>query len=212
MNIRIRSLFLKIFFWFWATVIATGIALVATWIILQPKNVTSQSQTNLADVAWVSGTSAVDTLERQGPSAASAYIGQVSQKTHVKSCLFDTSGNVIAGSDCAIFRECAGNTWRHPRLQGKTWFRPRCHEDSRQERPRICLRGGSHRTPGTTARHQCLGHCAAMERPVPGIGPHLLPARPLSHRAHPPPAGSFAASGRRRSEHPRRFRHGAQAR
>lgn len=103
MNIRIRSLFLKIFFWFWATVIATGIALVATWIILQPKNVTSQSQTNLADVAWVSGTSAVDTLERQGPSAASAYIGQVSQKTHVKSCLFDTSGNAIAGSDCAIF-------------------------------------------------------------------------------------------------------------
>jgi two-component system sensor histidine kinase CpxA len=103
MNIRIRSLFLKIFFWFWATVIATGIALVATWIILQPKNVTSQSQTNLADVAWVSGTSAVDTLERQGPSAASAYIGQVSRKTHVKSCLFDTSGNVIAGSDCAIF-------------------------------------------------------------------------------------------------------------
>ena len=80
MNIRIRSLFLKIFFWFWATVIATGIALVATWIILQPKNVTSQSQTNLADVAWVSGTSAVDTLERQGPSAASDYMGQVSRE------------------------------------------------------------------------------------------------------------------------------------
>ncbi len=103
MKIRIRSLFLKIFFWFWATVIATGIALVATWIILQPKNVTPQSQTNLADVAWVAGTSAVDTLERQGPSAASDYMGQVSQKTNVKSCLFDTSGNVISGSGCEVF-------------------------------------------------------------------------------------------------------------
>ena len=60
MTMRIRSLFLKIFLWFWATVIATGIALVATWIVLQPKNVPSQSQTNLADTAWVSGTSAVE--------------------------------------------------------------------------------------------------------------------------------------------------------
>jgi two-component system sensor histidine kinase CpxA len=103
MTMRIRSLFLKIFLWFWATVIATGIALIATWIILQPKNIPSQSQTNLADTAWVSGASAVDELERQGAPAASAYMAQLSQKTHLKSCLFDTSGNVIAGTDCANF-------------------------------------------------------------------------------------------------------------
>ena len=40
MTIRIQSLFLKIFLWFWATVVATGIALIATWIVLQPKNAT----------------------------------------------------------------------------------------------------------------------------------------------------------------------------
>lgn len=105
MTTRIRSLFLKIFLWFWATVIATGIALVVTWILLQPNNVPSQVQTNLADAAWVAGASAVDALERQGPSAASAYMEQLSQKTHLKSCLFDTSGNVIAGVDCAKFDE-----------------------------------------------------------------------------------------------------------
>jgi two-component system sensor histidine kinase CpxA len=103
MTIRIRSLFLKIFLWFWATVIATGIALIATWIILQPKNVPARSQTNLADIAWVSGTSAVDALERQGASAASAYVEQLGQKTHLKSCLFDTRGNAIAGTHCANF-------------------------------------------------------------------------------------------------------------
>ncbi len=54
-----RSLFLKIFLWFWITVIATGIALVATWIILQPKNVLSQLQAVLADAAWASGTATV---------------------------------------------------------------------------------------------------------------------------------------------------------
>jgi two-component system sensor histidine kinase CpxA len=100
---RIRSLFLKIFLWFWVTAIATGIALILTWIILQPKNVPPLSQTNLADTAWVSGISAVDALERQGPSAASAYMEQLSQKTHLKSCLFDTSGNITAGADCANF-------------------------------------------------------------------------------------------------------------
>jgi two-component system, OmpR family, sensor histidine kinase CpxA len=105
MTVRIRSLFLKIFLWFWVTAIATGIALILTWIILQPKNMPPQSQTNLADTAWVSGTSAVDALERQGPSAASAYMKQLSQKTHLKSCLFDTSGNVIVGADCANFED-----------------------------------------------------------------------------------------------------------
>jgi two-component system sensor histidine kinase CpxA len=103
MTTRIRSLFLKIFLWFWITVLATGFALVVTWIVLQPKNVLSQLQTSLADIAWISGTAAVDELERQGPSAVSAYMKQVSEKTHLKNCLFDASGNVISGGDCASF-------------------------------------------------------------------------------------------------------------
>ena len=103
MTIKIQSLFVKIFLWFWATAIATGIALVVTWILLQPKHAPSQSENNLADTAWVSGTSAVDALERQGPAAASEYMGQLSQKTHLKSCLFDASGNVLAGNNCPSF-------------------------------------------------------------------------------------------------------------
>jgi two-component system, OmpR family, sensor histidine kinase CpxA len=106
MNLRFRSLFLKIFLWFWVTVIATGIAFVATWIILQPKNApTQQSMPTLADTAWISGKAAVTALEQEGPLAASAYIQQVYQRTHLKSCLFDTAGNPIAGSDCADFSD-----------------------------------------------------------------------------------------------------------
>lgn len=103
MRVRIQSLFLKIFLSFWATVIVTGVALVVTWILLQPKNAQSDLQTNLSDTAWVSGTSAVDVLEREGVSTASAYMERLRQKTHLKSCLFDASGNVIAGRDCADF-------------------------------------------------------------------------------------------------------------
>jgi two-component system sensor histidine kinase CpxA len=103
MTIKIQSLFVKIFLWFWATAIATGIALIVTWILLQPKHAPSQSENNLADTAWVSGTSAVDALERQGPAAASEYMGQLGQKTHLKSCLFDASGSVLAGNNCPSF-------------------------------------------------------------------------------------------------------------
>jgi two-component system sensor histidine kinase CpxA len=103
MTIRIQSLFLKIFLWFWATVIATGIALIATWIILQPKNVPSPSQTSLSETAWIAGTTVANEFEQHGASAASAYMEQLGQKTHLKSCLFDASGNVITGGDCANF-------------------------------------------------------------------------------------------------------------
>ncbi len=103
MTLSMRSLFLKIFLWFWITVIVTGIALVATWIILQPKNVQSQVQTLLAGAAWASGTAAVDEFERQGSSAASSYMQEFSQKSHLKTCLFDTLGQAISGSDCAAF-------------------------------------------------------------------------------------------------------------
>lgn len=98
-----RSLFLKIFLWFWVTVIVTGIALVATWIILQPKNVPSQSQTNLADTAWASGFATVNVFEQQGAPAALAYMEQLRQRAHLKACLFDVSGRAIAGDDCATF-------------------------------------------------------------------------------------------------------------
>jgi two-component system, OmpR family, sensor histidine kinase CpxA len=112
MIIRIQSLFLKIFLWFWATVVATGIALIATWIVLQPKNAPFPSQTNVSDIAWIAGTSAVNEFEQHGASAASAYIGQLSQKAHMKSCLFDASGNVIAGGDCANFDDIGARSAR----------------------------------------------------------------------------------------------------
>jgi two-component system, OmpR family, sensor histidine kinase CpxA len=107
MTMRLPSLFLKIFSWFWATVIATGIALVITWILLQPKNAPSELQTILADTAWVSGTATVDELEQHGLAAASADMEKSRQKTQLKSCLFDTSGAVISGRDCAIFDDIA---------------------------------------------------------------------------------------------------------
>ena len=105
MTFTIRSLFLKIFLSFWATVIAIGFAFVLTWVFLHPKRFQPPTQANLANVAWISGRGAVDTFEQQGQGALSAYLEQLTQNTRLKSCLFDSSGTVLAGSDCPRLAE-----------------------------------------------------------------------------------------------------------
>ncbi|MFZ0273679.1 MAG: ATP-binding protein [Acidobacteriaceae bacterium] len=98
-----RSLFLKIFLWFWATVIATGVALILTFI-LEPRSVPSRWRATLTDTARYSGTLAVETTERDGAGSASAYLEQVNHETHMSACLFDHAGSVIAGNACSSFQ------------------------------------------------------------------------------------------------------------
>lgn len=97
-----RSLFLKIFLWFWATVIATGIALILTFI-LEPRSVPSRWHATLTNTARYSGLVAVETAERDGDGAASAYLERIARETHLKACLFDSAGAVIAGTGCEEF-------------------------------------------------------------------------------------------------------------
>jgi two-component system sensor histidine kinase CpxA len=99
-----RSLFLKIFFWFWATVIVTGVALVLTFI-LEPRGVPSRWHATLFDTARYSGTIAVETAERDGIAATSTYLERMQHATHMTACLFDSAGNVIAGSGCGSFQD-----------------------------------------------------------------------------------------------------------
>jgi len=97
-----RSLFLKIFFWFWATVIATGVALILTFI-LEPRSVPSRWHATLTDTARYSGTIAVETAEREGIGSTSAYLERIAHQTHMSACLFDSAGRVIAGTSCLGF-------------------------------------------------------------------------------------------------------------
>lgn len=95
-------LFLKVFFWFWATVIATGVALILTFII-EPRSVPSRWHATLAETARYSGTIAVETAERDGIPATSAYLERLAHETHMTACLFDSEGRVLAGTRCMDF-------------------------------------------------------------------------------------------------------------
>lgn len=104
MNLTMQSLFLKIFFWFWATVIATAIALVITFIF-GPGSVPSRWHSSLTDMARSSGMIALAELERGGAPAASSYIESLERDTQLRACLFDVNGNPIAGKGCDTFAD-----------------------------------------------------------------------------------------------------------
>lgn len=104
MKLTMQSLFLKIFFWFWATAFATGIALVITFIF-GPGGVPSRWHSSLTDTARSSGMMALAELERRGVPAASSYIESLERDTHLRACLFDVNGNAIAGKGCETFND-----------------------------------------------------------------------------------------------------------
>lgn len=97
-----NSLLLKIFLWFWVTVIVTGIAIVLTFVF-EPHGVPAQWHSSLTVTARYSGSVAVEMAERNGPAAASAYLAKLQRDTMLKACLFNTSGSVIAGDNCGFF-------------------------------------------------------------------------------------------------------------
>jgi two-component system, OmpR family, sensor histidine kinase CpxA len=104
MKLTMPSLFLKIFFWFWATAIVTGIALIVTFIF-GPGRVPSRWHSTLTDTARSSGMIALAELERGGAPAASSYIERLERDTQLRACLFDVNGNAIAGKGCETFAD-----------------------------------------------------------------------------------------------------------
>jgi two-component system, OmpR family, sensor histidine kinase CpxA len=101
-------LFLKIFLWFWVTVIVTGIALTLTFI-LEPRSVPSRWRTTLLDMAHYSGIVAVKAFEQGGATAASTYIDQLQGETDLHACLLDEGKMPIAGNGCERFADIAGH-------------------------------------------------------------------------------------------------------
>jgi len=106
MRLSMRSLFLKIFLWFWVTVIATGIALILTFA-LQRGSIPTRWHGMLADTVHYSGTIAVAEMETGGRPAAASYLEQLDREAHLEACLFDRTGMEIAGTHCASFSEMA---------------------------------------------------------------------------------------------------------
>ena len=101
-----RSLFLKIFLWFWATAILTGMALVLSFVF-QHGSVPDRWHAMLEDNARFSGTLAVEAFEHDGADSAADYLSKLDANSHVRTCLFDHGGHPIVGSGCGMFEDMA---------------------------------------------------------------------------------------------------------
>jgi two-component system, OmpR family, sensor histidine kinase CpxA len=108
MRLPAQRLFLKIFLWFWVTVIFTGIALVLTFV-LEPRSVPSRWRATLVDTAHYSGIVTVKAFEEGGVPAASNYIDQLHNDAHLRACLFDVVQKPIAGNGCELFSDIVDN-------------------------------------------------------------------------------------------------------
>jgi two-component system, OmpR family, sensor histidine kinase CpxA len=97
-----RSLFLKIFLWFWATAILTGVALILTFV-LQPGGVPARWHMALSETARMYGRAAVGEMERGGRAAVADYLQDLSRGAHTQACLFDQNGTAVAGNACDTF-------------------------------------------------------------------------------------------------------------
>jgi two-component system sensor histidine kinase CpxA len=99
MKLANRSLLLKIFLWFWATVLITAIASAVTFWI-RAHSSPYQWHASLIEKARSSGENAIQIYEESGPVAAVKYLALLKRDNLLNSCLFDRSGNVLAGRDC----------------------------------------------------------------------------------------------------------------
>lgn len=108
MKLTHRSLLLKIFLWFWATVLITGIASAITFWI-RAHSSPYQWHASLIERARNSGETAIHLYEESGAIAAARYMKQLNQENLSNSCLFDRSGKVLAGRDCETIADMLPN-------------------------------------------------------------------------------------------------------
>lgn len=93
-----RSLFLKIFLFFWMTVLLIGIAIVVTWS-LQPEILYTRWQALMSEVLSTHAQNIAETMERQGPQAAAAYLQRLNRLGRMQTALLDDHGNTVLGAN-----------------------------------------------------------------------------------------------------------------
>jgi len=91
-----RSLFLKIFLFFWVTVLLIGAAVVITWS-LQPEIVFTRWQALMTEALATHAQNAAEIFERQGPGAAANYIQRLNYAGRMQAVLEDERGQPLIG-------------------------------------------------------------------------------------------------------------------
>ncbi len=101
-----RSLFLKIFLWFWVTLVLVGAALVITWGI-QPDIIVARWRGATSDAVALYAQSAAEDLDRYGLAALQNYLQRLDSSSHIRAALYGENLQLIAGKESPVGREVA---------------------------------------------------------------------------------------------------------
>ncbi len=111
-----RSLFLKIFLWFWATMVLIALAMVITWS-LQPEVMVSRWRGATGEAVAMYAQLAAEEMDRYGETALANYLGRLQSTSHIAAAMFDDKGRLIAGEASSTGREMAAHTLRSGELE-----------------------------------------------------------------------------------------------
>jgi len=95
MKIPFRSLYLKIFVWFWVTMILINVALFAAVALTRPTP-TGRSWRDLAQVG-PNAMKVTEIFEQSGPIALTAALQEIEKSSGVQATLYDESGRELSG-------------------------------------------------------------------------------------------------------------------
>ena len=95
MKIPFRSLFFKIFTWFWLAMILINVALFAAVAITRPTP-TGRSWRDLAQVG-PNAIKAAEVYEQSGPAALAATLQETEKTSGVSATFFDQNGRELSG-------------------------------------------------------------------------------------------------------------------
>jgi signal transduction histidine kinase len=95
----LRSLFLKVFLWFWlAMVLVIGALAVASYLT---RGEMPRPPQFVEGVMTAYSVNAVEIYEREGPAALDSFLQHVEREAHVRAHLFDAEGRELAGRDAS---------------------------------------------------------------------------------------------------------------
>lgn len=92
-----RTLFFKIFLWFWLAMVAVGVTVAIVVGITQNEPVGPGLRNTAAALAAVYARTAAETYARGGEPALRALIAEIERQNHVRAFLFDAQGQELAG-------------------------------------------------------------------------------------------------------------------
>lgn len=106
-----RSLFLKIFLWFWLTQVLIGLAMIITFS-LQPELVVTRWRASTGDAVAIYAQSAAEEADRYGISALNNYFQRLEDTGHIRAALLDDKLQNIGGKISPLSLELAAEA-RH---------------------------------------------------------------------------------------------------